>query len=619
MSAFLDITEPISEDWQRIIDFLSLHKDEKKNPPKAWFKELSVLIGQTVGTAAYEQMLVDTLSQGKKNLSSYFDLPYHTPNPYLLAKGFINSCELFSSQAKVINLLEDIGIAAFAAGNSGIPIGNDCLSVLSNQEVEKSISSLGKYRTRIKKPKVQTKIITLLNGIGKKYGKSADELEELATGSFQLNQAHEFITTFGDWTAQVSFKEVDKSEVNWLQGSKSQKSTPKDIATVYKTELKEWNEHVKEIKEQIKSQSLRIELLYLKNKTWTWGYWKKYYLDHALVGLVAKDLIWQVAWDTHEMSVKYTERGFINSAQQVVEAIPEEAKVKLWHPIYSTVQEIRSWRTYLSDNQVFQAFKQAFREVYLLTDAELNTKSYSNRYAAHIIKVGTYLSRSRSKGWSGSAMIMENFALKIPAYAMRAEYWIQAVKTERDDEIFGSGLGATDQVRFYQEKVQMDLANVPSIVFSEVMRDIDLFISSASITNNPYWTDRGDSENFRYWHKYSFGELRMSGKIRSEVLQTIIPKLPFHGNYSFQDNFLCIQGKIRKYKIHIGSGNILMEPNDQYLCIVPDSSKKQWMEKIFLPFEGDETLSIIISKALLLVKDDEITDSTIVSQINNGK
>jgi len=38
--------------------------------------------------------------------------------------------------------------------------------------------------------------------------------------------------------------------------------------------------------------------------------------------------------------------------------------------------------------------------------------------------------------------------------------------------------------------------------------------------------------------------------------------------------------------------------------------------QVFLPFEGDAGLSVIISKAILLSEDDKITDPTILSQIN---
>lgn len=47
------------------------------------------------------------------------------------------------------------------------------------------------------------------------------------------------------------------------------------------------------------------------------------------------------------------------------------------------------------------------------------------------------------------------------------------------------------------------------------------------------------------------------------------------------DRFLMIQGTRRRYKIHLGSGSILMEPSDQYLCIVPDAKARQYATGIF--------------------------------------
>ena len=82
------------------------------------------------------------------------------------------------------------------------------------------------------------------------------------------------------------------------------------------------------------------------------------------------------------------------------------------------------------------------------------------------------------------------------------------------------------------------------------------------------------------------------------------------------DKFLVVRGDIRTYKIHLGSGNILMEPNDQYLCIVPSRrSGEAGRDKLFIPFEGDQTLAIILSKAFLLAEDKKITDPTITRQI----
>ncbi len=59
-----------------------------------------------------------------------------------------------------------------------------------------------------------------------------------------------------------------------------------------------------------------------------------------------------------------------------------------------------------------------------------------------------------------------------------------------------------------------------------------------------------------------------------------------------------------------------MEPNDQYLCIVAAQSGGNSVKgQVFLPFEGDNMMAVILSKALLLAADSKIQDPTILTQI----
>jgi hypothetical protein len=80
------------------------------------------------------------------------------------------------------------------------------------------------------------------------------------------------------------------------------------------------------------------------------------------------------------------------------------------------------------------------------------------------------------------------------------------------------------------------------------------------------------------------------------------------------DRFLRVRGDLRTYRIHLQSGNVLMEPNDAYLCIVPGHARDAG--SVFLPFEEDGgMLSIIVSKAFLLAADAAITDPSITRQL----
>src|SRR5690606_40338405 len=62
---------------------------------------------------------------------------------------------------------------------------------------------------------------------------------------------------------------------------------------------------------------------------------------------------------------------------------------------------------------------------------------------------------------------------------------------------------------------------------------------------------------------------------RREVLVRVLPRMAkLAGRWELGERFLTVRGDLRTYKIHLGSGNILMEPNDQYLCIVPGRDRK---------------------------------------------
>ena len=230
----------------------------------------------------------------------------------------------------------------------------------------------------------------------------------------------------------------------------------------------------------------------------------------------------------------------------------------------------------------------------------------------------------------------------LPEWGLRAEFWVEEIG---DRAGYANESGAylylsTDQVRFYEvdtspskkiggrrapvaglnraEAEPVALDRVPPLVLSEILRDVDMFVGVASVGNDPTWSDGGpDGRHLDYWNHFSFGDLGASGQTRKDVLKKLIPRLKIAGRCTFSDKFLVVRGDLRTYKIHMGSGNILMEPDDRYLCIVPKqtTSESAGASGVFLPFEGDNTLSIILSKALLLADDKKITDPTITSQI----
>jgi hypothetical protein len=262
----------------------------------------------------------------------------------------------------------------------------------------------------------------------------------------------------------------------------------------------------------------------------------------------------------------------------------------------------------------------------VLTPAEHETATFSDRFAAHMIRQHQFSALCRARGWRYALQgawdtpdVDATFAL--PEHNLRVRFLVE--RQWGDDvlqEIGDSGvftLVTTDQVQFVDNQTNdlLHLDRIPVRAFSEVMRDVDLFVGVCSIGADPTWGLRDQARPFdEYWGTAAFGELGPTGETRRDVLVRLLPKLAIAPVASIDGRFLRIAGTRRTYRIHLGSTNIQMEPNNEYLCIV--RGRDDTASKVYLPFEGDGGLALILSKAFLLAADAKITDPTINAQIN---
>jgi Domain of unknown function (DUF4132) len=303
-------------------------------------------------------------------------------------------------------------------------------------------------------------------------------------------------------------------------------------------------------------------------------------------------------------------------------------RIRLWHPIDATEGDIAAWRTGLLARRVRQPFKQAFREVYVVTPAELETERYSNRFAGHILRYPQARALMTARRWGSNFLGPFDGGFngiakrEFKRHALRAEFWHDAIEQELEGFMGSVEHCVTDQVRFVRAGRVDDLLplrEVPPIVFSEAMRDVDLFVSVTSIGADFVWPDGAPERRDRlgtYWRQAWDLPLSGSAETRRDALDRLIPGLVIADRLSLTERWLVVRGDLRTYRIHLGSGNILMEPTDTYLCIVP--GRGAFGEKVFLPFDDDPTLSVILSKAFLLARDTKITDRSIVLQIRKG-
>lgn len=400
-----------------------------------------------------------------------------------------------------------------------------------------------------------------------------------------------------------------KVKLEWeTAAGKRQKSVPATLKTEQAALVKSLKAEAKNIGETLVAQATRLERGYLSQKRWAVANWETLLFQHPLMHLLASHLIWQCG-----------DQSFTIHGQQLVghdgKALTLAAEeVTLWHPAAAPTAETLAWRNYLFAQQIQQPFKQAFREVYILTPAEEITHDHSLRFANHFLRGRTLYSVGKNRGWTVG--YQEAPHKYLPEADLTVAYNVEG------EPLFGDCLSR--ELTFFRGKQhygnhRLPVAEVPAVVLSEIMRDVDLFVAVAGIVADAPMAGTLDDARRNYWHEVSTGKRSNSQQVavRRDLLERILPLTKLRKVARLEGNFLHVDGKVRNYTINLGTGHSFLKPNDQYLCIVPGTSRAA--NGVWLPFASeDRTLTMILSKAFLLAADEKITDRTILAQLQRS-
>ncbi|BAZ26431.1 hypothetical protein NIES4073_73380 [Kalymmatonema gypsitolerans NIES-4073] len=253
-------------------------------------------------------------------------------------------------------------------------------------------------------------------------------------------------------------------------------------------------------------------------------------------------------------------------------------------------QEWHLWQQECFNKERTQPFKQVFRELYVLTSAEKAEETISRRYAGHQINPRQALALFGGRGW----VTHPEEGVRRTFHELGIAAWVTFVNGFfSPTEVEGLTL---EGVRFSKrgEWKPLPLEEIPPQIFSEVMRDLDLVVSVAH---------QGGVDP-----EASASTVEMRTSLIRETCRLL--KLT---NVKLQSSHALIEGHLGSYLVHLGSAVVHRQPGGA-LCIVPVHS--QHRGRLFLPFADDDPKTAeVVSKVLLLARDKEIQDPTILSQI----
>ena len=596
-----------------------------------------------IGKEKYLNSVLQWVDQFKNKrlvpLGEYLEGEWYTPKENAnLAKWLMHFCAQFNDR-EIAKALRDAAIVMYKKipdfGSRNTRIANAAVQALSDMDLGIGAKEIVILRSSIKYSVARKNIDKFFDALAEKHQMNTEELESMGVPDLGMSSLGYLEKEIGEYTGVLTVAGLTKVDLVWKKGDdKEQKSVPAAIKDKYKDEIKELKDIQKDIKKVLSGQVESLQALYLRSPKRVqieFGEFNENYLNHPILGLICRDLIWEFISKSGKSKLAIFSDGKIVDVNCNPICNEDIESVQLWHPIASKSEEVAQWQSYILENEISQPFKQAFREIYRLPEDNKEQKQVDD-FAGHMlfpnvlhaVATGKKWKQIRGGAWDGGS--------EIEATKIYKDHSIMAYFDIEPDEEAGPELSGmhyvvrSEKLSFKEPNSDIDykdyseqdkyylgetilLSKVPPIIYSETMRDIDIFVSSANVFHQKNW-DNPNSRN--QWIKECFGALTESGLIRKQVLSELAPKLAIHNKLKIDDRFLFVEGKLKTYKIHIGSACILMEPDDKYLCIVKSQNKTK---KMFLPFEGDGILSEVLSKAMLLAADDKIKDETISSQI----
>ncbi|WP_434036210.1 DUF5724 domain-containing protein [Formosa sp. 4Alg 33] len=312
-------------------------------------------------------------------------------------------------------------------------------------------------------------------------------------------------------------------------------------------------------------------------------------MQHPIVKVMLSKLVMYVP--EREITGFYNE-GTLTDASGKTHPLAEDDVLRIAHAshLYQAV-EWDMYQKYVFAERITQPFKQVFRELYLITNDEREHSNRSERYQGHQIQPNKTVALLRGRGWTVS---MEDGLQKVyhkrgfiaTMYAM-ADWYSPSDAEAPTLEVI--------QFHAIDSYKNIPLTEIPPVVFSEIMRDIDLVVSVAHVGGV-------DPEA-------SHSTMEMRGALAEASAQLFKLK-----NITVKERHIFIKGTLGEYSIHLGSGQV--SKNGLSLSIIPVHS--QHRGRMFLPFVDEDPKSAeIISKMKLLSEDNKIQDPTILAQINS--
>ena len=319
-------------------------------------------------------------------------------------RGLVWACRVLAEDVELARAVGDVGETCFRKvpghGAFAPTVGNACIDTLAAMTGLEPAAQLGRLKQRVKYPVARGRAEQALGRAATRASLEPEDLEELAVPACGLTETGRGRIPVGSHVAVISVRGTTDVELTWTEpGGASRKSAPAAARRSHPDQVKGLARQVREIEKLLPVQRDRIERLLMADRHWDLATWRARYLDHPLLATLTRRLIWHFTDGARAEAAISHDGRLVDATGCPLDWLSDRAAVRLWHPLGAAPEVVSAWRRSLQDHGIQQPFKQAHREIYLLTDAERETATDSNRFAGHVLRQHQFAALCRERGW----------------------------------------------------------------------------------------------------------------------------------------------------------------------------------------------------------------------------
>ena len=259
------------------------------------------------------------------------------------------------------------------------------------------------------------------------------------------------------------------------EDNKVRKSVPKAVSKEVKAELKIIQ---KEIRDVNKAQKERLEQYMVLERRWNREDWEKFYLMNPVMFIYASTLVWGVFDEDNQLKQLF----YVDEDASLMDIEDDEinlmdGKIGIIHPLRMTEKQLSDWSKKFYDLDIAQPFAQLNRPTFYLEESEIGVDSLRRYNSKGSAKGGRATQgHFERRGWrkevsDGGCFDMSKTFKQEGIYVFLSVEGMCIGYYEESVAFRGISFRKVGSSSWDENKIA--LQDVPAIVFSEVIADMD--------------------------------------------------------------------------------------------------------------------------------------------------